>query len=175
MKCPVCNRQLQEMRVADIVVEVCQNGCGGIWFDNYELKKMDEQHEAAGEALLSLKRDEDIRVDYSQIRLCPKCENQKMLKHFFSVEREVEIDECPVCGGLWLDYGELGQIRDQFANEEERKKAAQAYLSELFDDKLAEMRAENEEQLERARRFAKVFRFICPTYYIPGKQEWGAF
>ena len=53
MKCPVCNRQLQEMRVADIVVEVCQNGCGGIWFDNYELKKVDEQHEAAGEALQS--------------------------------------------------------------------------------------------------------------------------
>jgi len=27
------------------VVDVCQNGCGGIWFDNFELEKVDEKHE----------------------------------------------------------------------------------------------------------------------------------
>ena len=97
------------------------------------------------------------------------------MKYFVSVKKEVEVDECGACGGIWLDYGELGQIRNQFLTEEERKKAAQAYFSEFFDEKLAKMRAESEAQLQRAKKFARMFRFICPTYYIPGKQEWGAF
>jgi hypothetical protein len=29
--------------------------------------------------------------------------------------------------------------------------------------------------LRKARRIAHAFRFICPSYYIPGKQSWGAF
>jgi hypothetical protein len=37
------------------------------------------------------------------------------------------------------------------------------------------MRRESQEKLEKARRIANIFRFICPSYYIPGKQEWGAF
>jgi len=29
--------------------------------------------------------------------------------------------------------------------------------------------------LESARKIANAFKFICPSYYIPGKQAWGAF
>lgn len=175
MKCPTCSRELQETTVGDIVVDVCRNGCGGIWFDNFELEKVDEKHEAAGESLLNIERDENVKVDYSVIRACPKCNGPKMQKHFVSVKHEIEVDECPTCGGIWLDCGELGQIRNQYTTEEERSKAAHAYFSELFDDKLAAMRAESEAKLQKAKKFARVFRFICPTYYIPGKQEWGAF
>ena len=175
MKCPRCENELQQMNVADIIVDVCEKGCGGIWFDNFELKKVDEQHESAGELLLNVERNKNIQVDYSQKRACPKCKDSIMLKHFMSVKKEVEVDECPTCGGVWLDYGELGQIRKQYATEEERKQAAQAYFSELFDDKLTAMCAENEAKLEKAKKFARMFRFICPSYYIPGKQVWGAF
>jgi Zn-finger nucleic acid-binding protein len=34
-----------------------------------------------------------------------------MLRRWFSRKREVEIDECPACGGHWLDAGELAKIR----------------------------------------------------------------
>ncbi len=37
------------------------------------------------------------------------------------------------------------------------------------------MRAESEENALKAQRFARMFRFICPSYYVPGKQLWGAF
>lgn len=175
MKCPACTRELQEMKVSGLVVDVCKDGCGGIWFDNFELKKVDEQHESSGEVLLDIARDKNIKVDYSQTRSCPKCKDIKMMKHFFSVKREVEVDECGACGGIWLDYGELGQIRSQYATEEERKKAAQVFFSELYNDKLAEMRAEGKAKSEKTRKIAGMFRFLCPSYYIPGKQDWGAF
>ena len=120
MKCPACERELERMDVGDIVVDVCRNGCGGIWFDNFELEKVDEQHETAGEALLDIERDETIKVDHSQIRTCPKCKDVKMMKHFSSVKREVEVDECGGCGSIWMDCGELGKIRKQYATQEER-------------------------------------------------------
>ena len=73
MECPVCDRQLKEMEISDIVVDVCENGCGGIWFDNYELKKVDEKHESAGEKLLEIARDPNVKVDHTEQRSCPKC------------------------------------------------------------------------------------------------------
>ncbi len=175
MKCPACDNQLISTDVEGLSVDVCKNGCGGIWFDNFELKQIDEKHESIGESLLQIERNPDVVVDYSQKRLCPKCENQKMMKHFMSVKREAEVDECPACGGMWLDAGELGQIRDQFETQAEREHAADEYFSDVFGDQLAKMRAESDKKLQRARTITKVFRFLCPTYYIPDKQDWGAF
>ncbi len=175
MDCPACGRQLYKMDVADIVVDVCERGCGGIWFDNFELKKVDEKHESAGEKLLDVTRNPDVKVDYTQKRKCPKCQDQPMLQHFMSIKREIEVDECPACGGLWLDYGELGGIRDQYDNDAERKEAAKAYFAEVFGPEFEKLKAENDEKHQKTRRIAHVFRFVCPSYYIPGEQSWGAF
>jgi hypothetical protein len=49
----------------------------------------------------------------------------------------------------------------------------QEYFSELFDPDLAVERAKTMEDLRKARRIAYAFRFICPSYYIPGEQDWG--
>ena len=175
MECPACGRQLREMTVGDIAVDVCEKGCGGIWFDNYELKKVDEKHESAGETLLEMARDPSVKVDHTQKRSCPKCVDQPMIQHFLSIKREVEVDECPACGGLWLDYGELGAMRDQYENEAERKQAAGAYFDEVFGGEFAKIKEENEQALQKTGKISRAFRFICPSYYIPGEQSWGAF
>jgi len=175
MKCPACSNMLQQITVADVTVDVCKSGCGGIWFDNFELKKFDEPHESAGQELLDIERDNSIVVDHTKRLNCPKCGNVVMMRHFFSVKKEVEVDECPGCGGFWLDAGELTKIRSLFNTEEERQKAADDYFSEVFGDKLAAMKAEDEAKIGKARKIANMFRFICPSYYIPGKQDWGAF
>jgi len=163
------------MKVADLVVDVCQGGCGGIWFDRFELNKVDEPHESLGESLLDVERDENVVVDHEKKRNCPRCGDVVLKRYFFSVKREIEVDECPKCAGFWLDQGELGAIRGQFESEEARKEAAEQYFSEIFGDELAEMSQESQEKLEKARKIARMFRFICPSYYIPGKQRWGAF
>ena len=100
MQCPVCSNELHEISVSGIKVDICKGGCGGIWFDNYEFKKFDENHESAGEKLLNVERGENIKIDYNKKRNCPKCNNILMMRHFYSVKRQVEIDECPGCGGL---------------------------------------------------------------------------
>src|SRR6266496_5364133 len=111
MKCPACDRPLTEVQVGAVVVDICQGGCGGVWFDAFELKRVDEEGEAAGEPLLRIQRDERIVVDLSRKRDCPRCAGVRLHRHFFSAKRRVEVDECPNCGGYWLDAGELAQIR----------------------------------------------------------------
>ncbi len=175
MECPACGNQLQKMTAENVTVDVCKGSCGGIWFDNLELKKFDEPHESAGEQLLEIERDESVTIDHTKRLKCPKCNDVVMMRHFFSVKKQVEVDECPGCGGFWLDAGELGKIRSLFKTEEERHKAAEDYFDEVFGDKIAAMRAENEDKLQKARKIANMFRFICPSYYIPEKQDWGAF
>ncbi len=49
------------------------------------------------------------------------------------------------------------------------------YFSEVFGPELAAAHAKTEEELTRARRIAHAFRFISTSYYIPGRQDWGAF
>ena len=175
MKCPACENILQEMTVGDVAVDVCKGGCGGIWFDNFEFKKFDEPHESAGEALLDIERDESIVVDHTKKLKCPKCDDVVMMRHFFSVKKGVEVDECPGCGGLWLDAGELRKIRSLFNTEEERHKAAEEYFEEVFGDHFKAMNAEGKDKLANTRKIVNVFHYICPSYHIPGKQDWGAF
>ena len=99
------------MQVGSLVVDVCQGGCGGIWFDAFELQRVDEEQEQAGDALLRITQDERVQVDFSRKRDCPRCAGVRLHRHFSSAKRKIEIDECPNCGGYWLDAGELAQIR----------------------------------------------------------------
>lgn len=174
MNCPACSHPLSETKVHDVVVDVCRGGCGGVWFDNRELERVDEAHEHAGEALLSVEHDPAIVVDHDVRRSCPKCD-QVMMRHFFSVKEQVEVDRCPGCNGTWLDLGELRGIREAFPTEADRAEAARRHFDQLFGDDLARMRSESQAQLERARGIARIFRFLTPSYYIPGKQSGGAF
>jgi hypothetical protein len=175
MKCPACENELSKMIAGKITVDVCKGGCGGIWFDRFELQKVDEPCESAGEVLLDITKNEKIVIDQTKRRRCPTCTGLIMMRHFMSVKKRVTVDECPGCGGYWLDVGELGTIRKEFNTEEGRRRAAEAYFSEIFDTQLAAMRAQSDEQAHRARWIARIFRFLCPSYYLPGKQDWGAF
>jgi len=103
------------MQVGTLTVDVCEGGCGGIWFDAFELQHVDDPEEYVGETMLHISKDPKIQVDFTRKRACPRCEGVKLMKHFFSAKRRVEVDECPNCGGYWLDAGELAQIRQEKA------------------------------------------------------------
>ena len=79
-----------------------------------------------------IERDPHLHVDSSRKRACPKCSGVKLKRRYFSAKRRIEIDECPGCGGYWLDAGELEKIRDemdQVARENEAQAAGQMQRS----------------------------------------------
>lgn len=111
MKCPACDSELTELEFGGVKVDACHGGCGGIWFDAFELQRVDEAREVPDEHLPRIQRHPRITVDFSRKRVCPRCEGIKLKRHFFSAERKVEVDQCPNCAGYWLDAGELEKIR----------------------------------------------------------------
>ena len=132
MKCPACYNELVEKQVGSVFVDVCEGGCGGIWFDAFELERVDEEEEQAGEHLLEIERDPRIVIDPMRKRSCPRCRDIKLQRHFSSAKRQVEVDHCPNCGGYWLDAGELAGIRTEkktIAEEAETKNVAHSRLS----------------------------------------------
>lgn len=108
MKCPACGGDLVSRVAGAISVDVCEGGCGGVWFDNFELRKVDE---AGVQVIRSVQRDFSLHVDRESRRRCPRCSDQFMMRRFFSRLRKTQVDECPNCAGMWLDAGEFDAIR----------------------------------------------------------------
>lgn len=147
MICPACGRELVAVSAEGLVVDACRGGCGGIWFDNFELDKVDEAHERLGAALIGIEFDPTVKPLDLQ-RSCPKCADIALMKHKFSPEKSVLVDECPKCGGFWLDGGELAQIRRQSPTAEDRKKAAQRFFDRAFIEDLARLKQRRAERLQ---------------------------
>jgi Zn-finger nucleic acid-binding protein len=175
MNCPACGIAMTEVTAGGVKVQACKGGCGGLWFDEWVLGKVDEPAQSAGEALLNIEQNPAIAVDPSKRYKCPRDRDIVMMRHFWSVKRDVVVDECPKCEGIFLDPGELATIRSDFKTDADRQKAAKAYYGEMFDKQIAEIVEKDKTKLESARKIANAFKFICPSYYIPGKQAWGAF
>jgi len=132
MKCPACYNNLSEVQAGNLRVDVCHQGCGGIWFDAFELQRADEVADSAGEALLEIRRDESVQVDPTRKRECPRCQGIKLHRHFFSARRRVQVDQCPNCGGYWLDAGELALIREEKAEADAAGKISATVVSNQF-------------------------------------------
>ena len=166
---------MTEVTAGDVKVQACKGGCGALWFDEWALRKVDEPSESAGEALLNIEQNPKIKVDPNKRYKCPRDPDVVMMRHFWSVKRDVTVDECPKCEGIFLDPGELAAIRGDYKTDADRHAAAKAYYGEMFDQQLAPMLEQDKAKAASARKIANALKFICPSYYMPGKQAWGAF
>ncbi|HSM08496.1 MAG TPA: zf-TFIIB domain-containing protein [Gemmatimonadota bacterium] len=87
---------------------------------------------------------------------CPACDSPLEERTISDVRLDVGASGC---GGVWFDQFE-------FRKFDEPHEEVGASLLEL----------EGAQQgRDRAARFAHALRFITPSYYIPGDQEWGAY
>ncbi len=153
IKCPACQKEMKKVFIPTegVNIDVCLDGCGGVYFDNREFKYFDEQHENIEQLTEAIKGKEFIKVDESLPRSCPVC-GARMVKNFASAKHEIQIDECYSCGGKFLDHNELYKIRAQYATEAERSAdiMAKVYSSVGVDIK----RLEEENTKLRAERSA---------------------
>ena len=134
MKCPRTGTPLREVEIDGIKVDLSE-GCGGVWFDAFELTKFDEVHETAGDELAALMRQyRSDDIDHSARLRSPRHPEVVMMRRYYSPARHIEIDECPQSGGIWLDAGELCQLRELFPTDAERKAAVQSYVTEALSD-----------------------------------------
>lgn len=132
MKCPACSNALSPEKFGDITLDICKDGCGGIWFDHGELQSFDERAEFSGNRMLSLPGKKSVTIDREAPRPCPKCETEDLIRLWYDPAQQIELDQCLKCWGLWTDTGELTGIRAQYETMAERQKAADEYLDTNF-------------------------------------------
>lgn len=149
INCPACGKKMLKVYFPSqgINLDVCADGCGGIYFDNRELDKFDEKHEDITPLVEIFEGKTFQKVDESDTRICPVC-GMKMVKNFAGPKHEVEIDECYSCGGKFLDNNELEKIRSQYNTEEERAADAIKELYSKAGIELAEFDLKYKKQLE---------------------------
>lgn len=166
MECPACGSTLSPFQVGDATIDACRSGCGGIWFDEKELQRVDEKQEFSDHEILKLaKEKEKNKVDHKKIKPCPRCKGEVLVRQFFDPKNEIEIDQCWNCCGIWLDVGELNAVRTQYETAADRKVAVEAYVSAHIADvsqklsKLTKQQLVTYEHQTRNRLAAGLFAF----------------
>jgi len=106
MDCPKCHQSpLRNERWEDVDLDRCLT-CGGLFLDPGELEGMLTSFSggwADGHHYTDLSNQQDM-----QLGQCPRCSTT--MTPWLS-PRAVRIDRCGGCGGLFLDQGELAEMR----------------------------------------------------------------
>ena len=175
MQCPACHRALSSLTVGDVTVDVCQDGCAGMWFDHGELISFDDPSDALGQTLVALAGDPRAAVDVTVRRRCPRCPSSVLMRHFFSAKRAVTVDECPTCGGMWLDAGELAQVRAEYTSRAARRQAAiQQGETTLAVDRLALVDEQIQRQLPYDTSRSRITSSVVVIAYLIVASRFGA-
>jgi len=111
LKCPRTGTPLKRLKVGGVETDVCED-CGGLWLDRLELGRFEAPDSVLGAALAAHLEQFALVIIDAAVRLrCPRHPDVVMRKRRYGREVPVAIDECPECGGIWLDADELVQIR----------------------------------------------------------------
>ena len=114
--CPDCMIYLDSIDIGKnsiFIIEKCER-CFGLFFDNFELKRLLEESNVKS-YWIDYKRLQSLlqyplHKDKIQYRKCPQC-NKIMQRKNYMNRSGVIMDTC-VDHGIWLDAGELKQIKD---------------------------------------------------------------
>ena len=106
MKCPRCeNKVLCEFENEGVDFDFCDQGCHGVWSDHGELAYYLETEK-------DLPKSRDFESDgIGSEMACPRCETQTMIEISYLPDQGPDIDLCTKCGGIWMDFKELGEIQ----------------------------------------------------------------
>ena len=156
IECPACGKVMHKIPMGEsgTMIDICLDGCGGIFFDGQELKLFDEQNENIEEIEKAVEGKTFNKTDESQTRICPVCGN-KMVKNSVSIKNEITIDECYNCGSKFFDHGELTKMREQYPTEEDRRQDFLASAYAQFGKEIDKLELEHNMHLANRSKFLK--------------------
>ncbi len=149
MDCPACLHNLTRLVAGEVEIDICKGGCGGIWFDRDELFHFDEQHEFDISQAIGTDRNPDPQIAKDLQKDCPRCAPEPLVRQFLDHHNKIEVDQCWSCGGVWLDYGEIDMLREQYATHEERAKAANSFANSILDQHRDALHQLTKEEIDR--------------------------
>jgi len=113
--CPQCQgHPMQPVKFGDVELDVCPE-CRGVWFDQGE--EIEMAHQSLGEdpRVRELASELGERVRVTTMR-CPCCE-EPLVCYRFPQHEDLEVEICELCGGLWLEHGEVAHVQRSRAEQ----------------------------------------------------------
>ena len=155
--CPACGKKMQKIFMCNqgCCLDVCTEGCGGIFFDPNELQYFDEETESIDELTKAIEGKTFDTTDESEIRVCPLCGNN-MVKNYVSAKEQVQIDECYSCGAKFFDHGELEKMREEYASEKDRSQDVLSKSYSVIGEEIDKMEIEHQMHLNNRSKILKL-------------------
>ena len=168
-KCPRSGATLKKIIADGVELDVSEHS-GGIWFDHFELNKFTDPQSAAGRKLVEHIEKFSVRIsnETAQERLnCPVDHDIVMMRRFYSPKMRIQIDECPECGGIWLDPGELKDIVNLFRNETDVQKVTNRFIEEAMNNPVMQnYLTETNAFLEKLQNVVNVMSCVARTFWL---------
>lgn len=111
--CPRCNIALEPKNLATdaqlgtVEVDVCPD-CHGVWIDAEDQKADAKANILYDRQLVKLQANPKYAADTDPEIACPGC-GHEMLRFDWN-NRQLYVDKCLDCKGIWLDAGEAARI-----------------------------------------------------------------
>lgn len=108
LRCPTCQELMRKVNFGDIELDECRF-CDGLWLDRDEPEALSAFDVIGKHMLQPIVFDDSRKTVPEGERRCPRCEVvMQTVSH-----RDVTVDVCPECRGMWLDRWELqGLIKE---------------------------------------------------------------
>ncbi|MBU4375554.1 zf-TFIIB domain-containing protein [Patescibacteria group bacterium] len=152
MKCPECQIKMSEVKTSShygipMVLDQCPE-CGGLWFDESELYRTKHGVAQRIEKRLDAGKLRKFALMENRMMHCPR--DNMALKKFSDSHgfKDIQIDICPECGGLWFNYGDFTKFQDartkkmqafQERKAEKLSKEQEKVLDKEFDKKVVNL------------------------------------
>jgi len=107
--CPKCAAPMERVEAAGVTIDRCR-GCGGLWLDVLEKERLLKSKAGVaqadtGDPGVGSKLDEQTEL------YCPR-DRSAMIHMVDPGQPHVGYESCTVCGGVFLDAGELHDLAD---------------------------------------------------------------
>jgi Zn-finger nucleic acid-binding protein len=105
IECPGCGARMQRSSIDGVEIDRCAS-CGGLWLDALEKEKLLESRTGVRKA--DAPRPAHAPPSRRHIQ-CPR-DHSRMIHLVDPVRTDVGFESCTVCGGVFLDAGELTDL-----------------------------------------------------------------
>lgn len=131
IECPKCwvDMDTKEIEILgpNFDIDICPE-CKGIWLDQGELKKLVKDKKISDYLTKHIGTKSDSKL------LCPRCGN------LMDIEKadDIEVDVCLECRGVWLDPGELEELKElseEGFEGDETEKMLERYEEMVYNSK----------------------------------------
>lgn len=109
VNCPICRGAMLRVNAGDMEVDRCA-GCHGLWFDMLELERLPK----LAPVIKSLDRKSHTaspKPKRPRSLLCPR-DHSTLIEMVDARQPHIHYESCKLCGGVFLDTGELTDLSE---------------------------------------------------------------